>query len=126
MVKAGRLRAAIGASRSGKSAYIQAVTKNARRVLVWDVKGEYAGCHRATSRAELVRLVKLSAGKSGRIAFVPPSLDDFDFFCRTAAAWIKSHYLAGRQCCLIFEETADVTSPGKAPQAYGIWHFRST
>lgn len=120
-MKAGKLTAAIGASRSGKSQFVQSETAKARRLLVWDVKGEYgAVSYRPQTRAELVQCLKHCAGKPGRIAFVPPDLGDFAFFCRAAAVWIKSHYAARQPCALIFEETADVTSPGKAPAEYGI------
>lgn len=120
-MRAGKLTAAIGASRSGKSAFVQSETAKARRLLVWDVKGEYAAVdYRPQTRAELVQCLKHCAGKPGRIAYVPPQLGDFSFFCRAAAVWIKSQYAARQPCALIFEETADVTSPGKAPAEYGI------
>ena len=60
------------------------------------------------------------SGKPGVIAFTPDRLADFEFFCKAAKTWVKSHYLAGKNSVLIFEETADVTSPGKAPDEYGV------
>ncbi len=120
MIESGRLTAAIGSSRSGKSAYIQSTIAGEKRLLVWDVKGEYPGCVRARSKAELIAMVKKSSGKAGRIAFYPPTLADFDYFCRAAGVWVKAQSAAGFGCSLVFEETADVTSPGKAPESYGI------
>ena len=118
-VKSGKLTAAIGASRSGKTQYVTSQIAGADRVLIWDIKGEYPGVGRARNRAELMRLVKRCLGKPGKIAFTPDVISEFDYFCRVAQAWVKSHFLAGENCVLIFEETADVTSPGKAPDAYG-------
>jgi len=118
-LKAGKLTAAIGASRSGKSAFVLNEIKGRDRVLVWDVKGEYSGFIQCRSKAQLFKAVN-APGNKGRIAFVPPSLDDFDYFCRLAAAWVKLNCGAGHRTALVFEETADVTSPGKAPQSYGI------
>ena len=118
-MKAGRLTAAIGASRSGKSAFVMAEIAGLDRVLVWDVKGEYSGFIQCRTKAQLFKAVN-RPGNKGRIAFVPPSLDDFDYFCRLAGAWVKLNYGNGHKTALVFEETADVTSPGKAPQSYGI------
>ena len=119
MMKAGRLTAAIGASRSGKSAFVMHEIKSQQRVMVWDVKGEYDGFLQCRSKAELIKAIKRS-GKKARIAFVPPNLSDFDFFCRCAQAWVKQNFSRSLNCALVFEETADVTSPAKAPQSYGI------
>lgn len=120
-MKAGKLTAAIGASRSGKSAFVQHETAKQKRLLIWDIKGEYSKVDfRPANRAELLHCLKHCAGKPGRIAFVPGSLGDFSFFCRAAQTWIKTQYAARQGCALILEETADVTSPGKAPAEYGM------
>ena len=124
-VKSGRLYAAIGASRSGKSQFVMADAKRADRLLVWDVKGDPAeygamGCHRARNKPQLIALIKRMAGKPGKIAFTSDNMADFDYFCRCAQAWVRSHYEAGKNCVLVVEETADVTSPGKAPESYGV------
>jgi len=119
-VPSGRLTAAIGSSRSGKTQYVQSQMAGKDRVLVWDIKGEYPAKLRPRTRAELLRIVMSCSGKPGVIAFTPDLLSDFDFFCKAAKAWVKSHYLNGKSSVLIFEETADVTSPGKAPDEYGV------
>lgn len=118
-MRAGKLTAAIGASRSGKSAFVLDEIKGRDRVLVWDVKGEYSGFIQCRNKSQLFKAVN-KPGNKGRIAFVPQSLDDFDYFCRLAGAWVKLNYGHGHKTALVFEETADVTSPGKAPQSYGI------
>ncbi len=118
-MKAGKLTAAIGASRSGKSAFVMNEIKSHKRVLVWDVKGEYDGFLQCRSKVELARAAKRS-GVNAKIAFIPPELSDFDYFCECAQLWVELNYSRSRNCALVFEETADVTSPGKAPQSYGI------
>lgn len=123
-VESGRLKALVGSSRSGKSVECQDNIKKFDRQLIWDIKGEYPVQHRAHTRAELANLIKTLKGKPGKIAFTYGeniSLEKaFDFFCRVAQSWVKSHYVAGKNCALAFEETADVTNPGKAPDAYGV------
>ena len=124
-VKSGKLTAAIGASRSGKSQFVMNDIRGASRLMVWDVKGdpeEYGalGCVRARNRAQLVALIKRFAGKPGKIAYTTDRMDDFDFFCRCVQTWVKSQYQAGQRCAVVFEETADVTTPAKAPDSYGI------
>ncbi len=119
-IKAGRLTAAIGSSRSGKTQFVTSQIKGKNRVLIWDIKGEYPAKFRARNPGQLLDLVKLLAGKPGVIAFTPDKLSDFDFFCRVAQTWVKSQYVEGQPSVLIFEETADVTSPGKAPEGYGV------
>lgn len=118
-VKDGRLRVAVGASRSGKTAWVSAQTAMARRVMIWDVEGQYPAQHRAGTIAELARLVIGLAGKPGRIAYTG-NLRDFPDFCRVAFEWVKSQRAAGQQSVVIIEETSDVTSPGKAPDGYGV------
>jgi len=119
-VKSGRLTAAIGSSRSGKTQYVTNQIKGKNRVLIWDIKGEYPAKYRARNPAQLVQIIKGLAGKPGVIAYTANKLSEFDFFCRVAQSWVKSHYVVGQNSVLIFEETADVTSPGKAPEEYGV------
>lgn len=119
-IKSGRLTAAIGSSRSGKTQYVTNQIKGQNRVLIWDIKGEYPAKYRARSPAQLMKMVKALAGKPGVIAYTANKLSEFNFFCRLAQSWVKSHYVIGKNCVLIFEETADVTSPGKAPEDYGV------
>lgn len=119
-VRSGRLTVALGSSRSGKTKYVLKKMEKCKRALIWDIKGEYPAQHRTRTKAELLDKVKDLAGKAGVIAFTPDSLGDFEFFCRTAQIFVKSQFLDGHNCALLFEETADVTSPGKAPESYGI------
>lgn len=117
MNEAGRLVAVMGASRSGKSAYVNHATKREPR-LVWDIKGEYSGHTIARDPKTLATLIR--AKPSQHLVYVPRDLSEFEFFCTAARAWIKTLYAHGNRGAVILEETADVTSPGKAPPAYGI------
>jgi len=119
-IKSGRLTAAIGSSRSGKTQFVSSQIAGKSRVLIWDIKGEYPAKYRARTKKELGQIIKATAGKPGIVAMTADRLSDFDYFCRAAQIWVKSHYVAGQNCVLIFEETADVTSPGKAPEGYGV------
>lgn len=120
-MREGKLYAVTGASRSGKSAWVKHRLADYSRILVWDVKGEYKGVNfRPTTKAHLAQCIKALSGQAGAVAYTAGKLSEFDYFCRAAQAWIKSHYLAGKSCALVIEETADVTTPSKAPDAYGI------
>lgn len=102
-----------GGSGSGKTAWLVREIKRAKRVIVWDMKGEYSRDHgfvRVSSRTQLVKLLR--ARERGRFAFCSIDPREFDFFCRAAYAWGK--------CVVVAEELADVTSPGKAPLGWGM------
>lgn len=105
-----------GQSGSGKTVYVKRRLEKCRRVIVWDVKGEYAsepGFMRVETAGELARV--LAAGQHARIAFVPRSMTLFDHWCKCAYAW--------GDCAVVAEELADVTTPGKAPEGWG-WVLR--
>lgn len=117
----GKLVLAVGASRSGKTAWVKNAIAEATRLLVWDVEGQYAGRDvvRLTTRRELVHVVENCAGP-GRFAFVAPQLTDFDYWCRCAFVFARIGARAGLHTVIVAEELADVTSPGKAPEGWGI------
>lgn len=118
-MKAGKLKVVVGASRSGKSAYMQEALKEYKSVLVWDVKGEYAEVDfNATRRAALVHYAKQAVPI--KISFTAGQLSAFDFFCKVAQSWAKLQCGLGNRCAIVIEETSDVTSPAKAPENYGI------
>lgn len=105
-----------GGSGTGKTAWVSAEIRRLqpKRVLVWDVKGEYsrAGFFSVTTASELAHMC--ARARCGWIAFVPGLLCNtkvFGFWSRCALAW--------GSCVAIAEETADVTSPGKAPPGWG-------
>lgn len=106
-----------GGSGTGKSAWVKREIAKARRLLVWDVTGEYAraGLTPLSSCAELVAAIRAPAG---RLAFVPhPTAKRglsslFDFWSRCAYAWAGATIVA--------DELADVTTPAKAPEGWGM------
>jgi len=100
--------ALFGGSGSGKSFLARKITKNDKRLLIFDVMGEY-GDHAKTahSMSQMVQMMKKS---SFRIAFQPrfaTLAQDFAAFCRIS-------YLAGNLRVLV-EELNTVTEANRAP-----------
>jgi len=94
---------------------------DAHRLLVWDSAGEWwrrglgvpvllPDLHRSTLQAIADRRAPLRLCYAG-----PVTREHFEVFCRLAWVWIRS----GPGAHLVVEELADVTSPGKAPAAWG-------
>jgi hypothetical protein len=113
----GSLYVVTGASRTGKTTWVEHRTHDARRVLVWDSADEWNWrfrCRRVESVFELAQAVKPGA-PDARLAFCAPvTAENFAAFCRLA--WV---FIRVRQGTLIVEELADVTTPGKAPTYWG-------
>jgi hypothetical protein len=107
-----------GSSRSGKTAYTYEAVKRERRVLVWDPEDQWArrpGFKRVTKIRDLLRLLMTTPGPL-KVAYVPTHLvAEFGEWARLAFTWAKLG-----PCHIVAEETADVTSPGKAPHYWGI------
>lgn len=112
----GVLVVAVGASRSGKTAWVKRELARQPAVLVWDVEGQYAadGFFKVETPKALVAALRNPA--LSRVAYVPPSLTHFEFFCKSAWVWLRG---PGHKA-LVVEELADVTSPAKAPAGWGI------
>jgi len=106
-----RIIVVCGSSGSGKSLWVKKRVARSRRLVVWDPAGEYyrVGCISIMCARDLVRAL---CAKSGRFAYVAPTLSHFDFFCRAAYSW--------GHCDVVAEELADVTTPGKAPAGWGM------
>lgn len=116
----GRLVIVSGASRSGKTAWVRQQTKAARRVIVWDIEAQWCelpGFRKVTTQAELFE----ASGKPGpaRLAYVAGGADlraEFNFWAACVMLW--GRYRGG--CVAIAEELADVSTPAKAPQEWGM------
>lgn len=116
----GRLVIVSGASRSGKTAWVRQQTKAARRVIVWDIEAQWCelpGFRKVTTQAELFE----ASGKPGpaRLAYVAGGADlraEFNFWAACVMLW--GRYRGG--CVAVAEELADVSTPAKAPQEWGI------
>lgn len=116
----GVLYVATGSSRSGKTAWIKKRIARARRLLVWDPKPDYCAgkyplknVHVVRTKAELFKAVQVKG--PARIVFhtrTDPALFGW---------WSRCAYVFARlaPAVIVAEETADVTSPGKAPMYWG-------
>jgi hypothetical protein len=95
----------------------------AAELLVWDSVGEWTRANRCVGLRSLADvhhwvLEGVVHGYHRAAAagyFGPGSRAHFETFCRLAWVWMR----AGRGRVLVIEELADVTSPGKAPAAWG-------
>jgi len=99
-----------GSSGSGKSEWVKRQIRRKRRVIVWDPDGEYDG-QRFASVRELLQVARANPAGPGRYCLTSARLADFDLWAKIAFAWAN--------CVAVAEETADVTSPGKAPEGWG-------
>ncbi|WP_290874937.1 hypothetical protein [Aquabacterium sp.] len=108
-----------GASRSGKTAYTRKRLAKARRVVAWDPEAQWCelpGWRKVTTRADL--LAALQKPGPLKLAFVVGSdlKAGFDF-------WAQAVFWSGRfvePLACIAEELADVSTPAKAPEGWGI------
>ena len=118
----GRAVLVAGFTGSGKSAWVIRQVRGAPRLLVWDSMGEW--CRRELVRpvptlrelAALIRADLRAPGARFRYGYTGAvTRAGFDGFCRLAWVWLRWRPGA----TLVVEELADVTSPGKAPPAWG-------
>ncbi len=112
----GKLIAVGGASRHGKTHWVKQQIKKAKRLLVFDIRGEYMDENMdvvARSIRDLAAVLSASGKNKQRITFWG-NVEDFSAWCELAYAWAQLF-----PCVIVAEETSDVTSPGKAPAAYG-------
>lgn len=120
-----------GASRSGKSKYTRKLLAKEKRILVWDVKDEYArpwdrtkgrpnrtrvlkGWIITNTKAELIKALTDKHKGSFKICHVSDNMGDFEYWSRCAYAFGKIVEMA-----IVGEELADVTNPSKAPPGWG-------
>lgn len=115
----GSLYVAVGASRSGKTAWVKQQLKKYGAVLVWDVEEMYKG-RRARTQKQLIALVeKLANGENFTACYTGP-LTDFDYWSKCAFYLAKARQNNPAGLAVVAEELADVTTPGKAPEAWGV------
>jgi hypothetical protein len=115
MSKPARIEAVIGASGSGKSAYVKLVALKRRpaRLMVWDFKREYSDF--GTVCGDIGKTIELTEGRGFAVVFQPSMSEslrvrEFDLFCRLA--------YARANLCMVVEELAFVTRPSWAPDAW--------
>lgn len=115
----GRLYVISGASRSGKTAWTKAAVAKVKRLMAWDPEDQWAqlpGWSKVTTRKQLADAMtkpgpmKLAYVAGGSLA------EEFEF-------WAQCVMYAGRYVeplGAIAEELADVSTPSKAPPAWGM------
>lgn len=115
------IEAVIGASGSGKSAYIKGEIRRRKpkRLLIYDPEGEYAAFGRQVSKMSEVHSILLQAqgGKGFKVVFCPhadpkKAAAQFNLLCRLA-------FEAGHML-FVAEELADVTTPSHAPAGWSM------
>lgn len=116
----GRLVIVSGASRSGKTAWVRRQVEKLPRVLVWDIEAQWCelrGFRKVSTRAELFDAVQKTG--PARLAYVAGGDDlrvEFNYWAACVMLW--GRYRGG--CVAVAEELADVSTPAKAPQEWGI------
>ncbi len=119
----GQLSVICGASRNGKSALTLQAIQEFSRALVWDVDDEYQenGLKPVRGIKNLTNELIKTGGKPFKIAYIPGGLGEFDRFCQVVLSLADDLKQAGNPgLAVVVEETADVTSPSKAPANYRI------
>ena len=114
----GRLYVIAGASRSGKTAWVRKNAK-ARRMFAWDPEDQWAqlaGWKKVTTRKELLAAMQKKGPQ--KVAYVTGGklAEEFDFFA--GCAMYAGRYVEPLD--VIAEELADVSTPSKAPNNWGI------
>jgi hypothetical protein len=115
----GRLYVISGASRSGKTALCTRLLKSERRAVAWDPEDQWAslpGWRKVTNRRELFEAMRTPGYM--RLAYVCGGdlKAEFDFLC--ACVLHAGRFVA--PLVFVAEELADVTTPAKAPNNWGI------
>lgn len=103
-----------GTTGAGKSSHVKRAIDKAPRVAVFDPDDEYGdqpGFVRVTSARQFLDYLYRNPAGRLKIAFVSEGAGAFDFWCNAVFAW--------GHCVAVAEEIADVTTPAKAPPAWG-------
>jgi hypothetical protein len=115
----GRLIVIGGASRSGKTAWTKKQVAKVQRIAAWDPEDQWAqlpGWTKVTTRKALAQALT----KPGRlkVAYVAGGklVEEFNYWAE--CVMYSGRYVEPLSC--IAEELADVTTPGKAPDKWGI------
>ena len=117
-IKDGTITAIVGASGSGKTAYLKQQIANSQRLIVWDIEGQYNdNMQRITDKMALIQAIKQ---QTARISFAPKNLSEFDFWAQCAFVFAKQGANIGKHTDIVAEELADVTNPAKAPNGWGM------
>ncbi len=112
----GTLTYVTGSMGSGKTSWVRSQVGSARRLLVWDGKGvDWGAAERCAVLDSAQGLRAAIFEPAARLSVRwPVSKVHFDIFCKFA--WVWARHKIG---VIVVDEIADVTVPGKAPQAWG-------
>lgn len=97
---------------SGKSSFLKQYARGFPRVIVWDVNDEYGAALGAVPAYTPSTFVEKVFSGAPVVVYVPKSDSHFQFFCR--AVWSQ------RDCLVLVDELADVTTVAKAQQWWGL------
>lgn len=117
-VEDGTITAIVGSAGSGKTAWLKKQIAASPRLLVWDIEGQYTDKTKPIyTRSALVKAIQ---EPNARISYQPKTLSDFDFWAKCAFAFVRLGADMGVMTVIVAEELADVTSPAKAPEGWGM------
>lgn len=117
-VEDGVITAVVGGTGSGKTWWLKENIKPFDRQIIWDIEGQYTeGTTPVYTKSELVRAIQKPNIK---ISYQPSTLEDFNYWARCAFTFAQIGADLGLKTCIVAEEIADVTSPAKAPQWWGM------
>jgi hypothetical protein len=118
LVNDGTITAIVGSSGSGKTAWLKKKIAQVDRLLVWDIEGQYNEKMQViTTKKDLVKAIQQH---KARISYQPKTLSDFDFWAKCAFTFAQLGAELSEMTNIVAEELADVTSPAKAPEAWGM------
>lgn len=116
-VNDGTITAIVGSSGSGKTAWLKRQIASLERLLVWDIEGQYVeNTITVTSKAALIKAIQQP---KARISY-QGTLSDFDYWAKCAFTFAQIGADLGQMTAIVAEELADVTSPAKAPEGWGM------
>jgi hypothetical protein len=114
VTKKAKITIVCGSSGSGKSGWVKKQIKGKKRVVIWDADDEYGSITklRCTTIPEMTALMrKAGSDKPLCVRLVSQGTDFFNL-------WSAAVFSFGN-CIAVAEETADVTTPSKAPAGWG-------
>ena len=116
--KDGTITAIVGSSGSGKTAWLKRQVAKSERLIIWDIEGQYTeNTVTVTDKKQLVAAIR---HPKIRISYQAKALTDFDFWAKCAFTFAKVGAELGQMTDIVAEELADVTSPAKAPEGWGM------
>lgn len=115
----GKIYYTAGVSRSGKTTQTFDRVRNSKRLIVWNVKGDFArelkNVHLFTDIKSLFNYCNKMKGKPLRVAFQSVTLNHFDTWAKIAYALSQFSSID-----IVCDEASDVNNAGKAVGWWGV------